>query len=217
MQIITLNKVIPYFFSGKLPTGCKSQVWDSTLYLKKGESVMVKASSGKGKTTFCSIISGYRNDYAGEILIDGKDLKKFSGSDLVRMRRNEISTLFQGLRLFPELNSLENILVKAAIDGSGDVAEITRKLKFLGLDDSMIRRPVSTLSFGQQQRVAFVRMLSCRADFRILDEPVSHLDKYVARDMASMLAESQARDGAAVIVTSVGYDFDYEYTNTVNL
>lgn len=178
---------------------------------------MVKASSGRGKTTFCSLISGYRRDYSGEILVDGNDLKDFTGNDLVMMHRYEVSTLFQGLRLFQELNAIDNVLVKSGLDGKGNVSDIVHKLKFLGLDDNMIHRPAGTLSFGQQQRVAFVRMLSCKADFRILDEPVSHLDKYAAKDMASMLAESQAQDGAAVIVTSVGYDFDYGYTNTVNL
>jgi ABC-type transport system involved in cytochrome c biogenesis ATPase subunit len=80
----------------------------------------------------------------------------------------------------------------------------------MGLSDRL-DRPVSLLSFGQQQRVAFVRMLCQRADFWLLDEPVSHLDIDNSKTMATMLTREAKLNNTGIIVTTIGHDLPYEY------
>ena len=70
---------------------------------------------------------------------------------------------------------------------------------------------------GQQQRVAFVRGLCQPADFFFLDEPVSHLDDGNGQIMARILKEEAARQGAGVIVTSIGKHLPLEYDRVLSL
>ena len=60
------------------------------------------------------------------------------------------------------------------------------------------------LSFGQQQRVAFIRSLCQPFDFIFLDEPISHLDDENSAIMSQLLMEETEKQGAGVIVTSIG-------------
>lgn len=76
---------------------------------------------------------------------------------------------------------------------------------------------MSKLSFGQQQRVAFIRMLCQPADFMLLDEPMSHLDERNAAVMAGILLEEVRTNGTGVIVTSVGKRFEIEYDKVFSL
>jgi putative ABC transport system ATP-binding protein len=86
----------------------------------------------------------------------------------------------------------------------------------LGLQNRL-DTPCARLSLGQQQRVAFVRTLAQPADFFLLDEPISHLDMANAEIMSAMLKERQQKDGAGVIVTSIGNRLPYEYDNIIKL
>lgn len=217
MSSIYLKSTLPCVFAENLPAGFKSDVWLKNLEFTMGKSYLVKSESGKGKTSFCSFISCLRSDFQGDILIDGRSVKTFSSDEKTDWVARGVSVLYQDLRLFDGLNAVENVMVKANLSGGVSSSEVRAMLERLGIDKSMQDRPVSKLSFGQQQRVAFVRMLCAPAKFRILDEPVSHLDAVSAGIMSQMLSEQCAKDGAGVIVTSVGYDFPYEFDQTLML
>lgn len=217
MSSIELKNTLPCVFAENLPADFKSDVWLKDLCFSTGKSFLVKSESGKGKTSFCSFISCLRSDFKGDILIDGKSVKSLSSSAKTDWVARGVSVLYQDLRLFDGLNAVENIMVKANLAGGVSSSEVREMLERLGIDKSMQKRPVRKLSFGQQQRVAFVRMLCAPAKFRILDEPVSHLDAGWAAIMSQMLSEQCAKDGAGVIVTSVGYDFPYDFDQTLML
>ena len=86
----------------------------------------------------------------------------------------------------------------------------------LGIADKMNER-VALLSFGQQQRVAMIRALAQPFDFLVADEPVSHLDERNAQAMASLLCAEAKRQGAAVIITSIGKHMPMHYDKTIML
>jgi len=73
------------------------------------------------------------------------------------------------------------------------------------------------LSFGQQQRVAFIRSLCQPFDFIFLDEPVSHLDDGNGTVMGNLLTEEAGRQGAGVIVTSIGKHLQLHYDSILKL
>ena len=89
-------------------------------------------------------------------------------------------------------------------------------LSQLGLEKKL-NVPCGKLSFGQQQRVAFVRLLCQPADFLLLDEPVSHLDLGNAGIMADMLRNYQAKSQAGIIITSIGHRMPYPYDQLLKL
>ena len=216
MLQIRLQGVLPEVFNGQLPSDPVSDVWGTDLLFARGRSYLVKAASGRGKSSLCSYIYGLRNDYQGEISFDGQLV---SGLDCERwdaVRQNEIGVLFQDLRLFGDLTSVENVMIKAALTGYCDEAKASEMLCEIGLADKL-HVPVRMLSFGQQQRVAFVRMLCQNADFWILDEPVSHLDHDNAVIMARMLKREMERTGAGLLVTTIGHDLPFDYDETLML
>ena len=86
----------------------------------------------------------------------------------------------------------------------------------LGIGDKM-NTEVGKMSFGQQQRVALIRALCQPFDFLFLDEPVSHLDEVNAKNMARILTEEAMRQGAGVIVTSIGKHLELDYTKKLML
>jgi ABC-type lipoprotein export system ATPase subunit len=73
------------------------------------------------------------------------------------------------------------------------------------------------LSFGQQQRVALIRALCPPFDFIFLDEPVSHLDDENGRIIASILAEEAEKQGAGIVVTSIGKHLELDYNRRLKL
>ena len=88
--------------------------------------------------------------------------------------------------------------------------------KRLGIEDKQEVK-VGHMSFGQQQRVALIRALSQPFDFLLLDEPISHLDDGNAGIMADVMMEEVKRQGASVIVTSIGKHMMLDYDKTFRL
>ena len=86
----------------------------------------------------------------------------------------------------------------------------------LGLTDKW-NQPVRLLSWGQQQRVAFIRALCQPCSFMLLDEPISHLDDANARIMAAIAMREQAERQFGIIVTSLGKSLPIHYDQTLQL
>lgn len=216
MQDIRLQGVIPIIFNGQVPSDPVSEVWGTDLLLERGKSYLIKAASGRGKSSLCSYIYGLRNDYQGVISFDDRSISEIRASEWNQIRQNHLGVLFQDLRLFGDLNAVENIMIKAGLTSFCDEKKVVEMLCELGLSDRL-DRPVRLLSFGQQQRVAFVRMMCQKADFWLLDEPVSHLDLGNASVMVQMLKDEIRRTGTGLIVTTIGHDLPYDYDKILML
>ena len=209
IQEISLQHVLPEAFASR--DRIESDVWHQEVVFKHGETYLLSAASGTGKSSLCSYLYGMRNDYQGLILFDGKNIRSLQTSQWTALRTHAISMLFQDLRLFPELTTLENIRLKNQLTHYQKKAFIKDSLERLGIGDKL-DTPVGKLSFGQQQRVALVRALCQPFDFICLDEPISHLDDANAEGLAQLLREEADRQGAGIIVTSVGKHLPMEYT-----
>lgn len=214
MNIITLQQTLPQVFADR--DTIVSDVWHQSLELKKGEKVLIEAASGTGKSSFCSYIYGYRDDYQGIICFDGKNIKSLSVSEWMEIRKTSLSMLFQELRLFTELTAWENVQIKNSLTGFKQKKEIKQWFEALGIADKW-DTPLGKLSFGQQQRVALVRALCQPFDFIFLDEPVSHLDDENGRIMAAILIEEAEKQGAGIVVTSIGKHLELDYHKTLKL
>lgn len=218
IETIRFNNVVPNVFVGSPPDGGPTEVWNQSLEFRKGRSYLIEAASGRGKSSFCSFVYGLRTDYQGSVSYFSSNGQPVSITEktLCEMRRNSLALMFQEHRIFPELTAVENVMLKNQLTDYFTEEEVRRHLVALGLEERL-DRPCRLLSFGQQQRVAFVRLLAQPADFILLDEPVSHLDLKNAEIMSTMLSERQAKEGAAIIVTSIGHRLPYSYDQTLKL
>lgn len=214
MERIELDNVLPAVFSGR--DNIISDLWLGKLCFEKGKSYLIEAASGTGKSSLCSFIYGYRKDYEGLISFDGVDIKNFSGSTWTEIRQKNLGMMFQELRLFPELTAGENVILKNNLTHFRDEAQIRKWFSMLGIEDKWAE-PVGRMSFGQQQRVAFIRMLCQPSDFLFMDEPVSHLDDANGKIMAKILYDEIRERGVGVIVTSIGRRLEMNYNAEIKL
>ena len=214
MNSIHLQQTLPQVFADR--DSITSDVWHRDLFFHKGESYLIEAASGTGKSSLCSYIYGYRNDYQGIINFDETNIKAYSVKQWVDLRKHSLSMLFQDLRIFTELTALENVRLKNNLTGYKNKKEILALFDALGISDKLNVK-AGKLSFGQQQRVAFIRSLCQPFDFLFLDEPISHLDDTNSRIMGEITKEEATRQGAGIIVTSIGKQLDMEYNHSLNL
>ena len=214
MDKIQLMQVLPRVFEEK--TDVQSDIWMKNVTFEKGKKYLIEAASGTGKSSLCSFVYGYRKDYSGKILFDDEDVANYNVSQWVELRKRSVSMLFQELRLFPELTAFENIRLKNDLTGFRTTAEIEQRLEQLGIADKRDQL-IGKMSFGQQQRVAFVRALSQPADFLFMDEPVSHLDKSNGKILADILDEECQKRGLGIIVTSIGHHIEMDYNRVLKL
>ncbi|WP_448217909.1 ABC transporter ATP-binding protein [Endozoicomonas sp. 2B-B] len=156
------------------------------LTVSRGEKVFVRGPSGSGKTTLLGLLGGVITPERGQVNVLGNDISRFSPVQRDRFRADHIGFIFQMFNLIPYLSVIENVTLSlgfakkrksnlASIAGS-EQDEARRLLKHLELDESILHRPVTELSIGQQQRVAAARALIGKPDLIIADEPTSALD-----------------------------------------
>lgn len=214
METIELQQTLPEVFAGR--DSIISDVWYRQVAFQRGKTYLVEAVSGTGKSSLCSFIYGYRKDYQGIICFDGENVKNFSVSRWVEIRKRSLSMLFQELRLFPELTAWENVQLKNSLTGYCKRKQIEDWFSRLGISDKWDQQ-IGKMSFGQQQRVAFVRALCQPFDFIFLDEPVSHLDDGNGKIMADILHEEAEKQGAGIIVTSIGKHIPLNYDRVLSL
>ena len=214
MNRIILQNTLPEVFAGK--DYIDSDVWHKDVVLERGDFYLIEAASGTGKSSLCSYVYGYRNDYQGIICFDDNNVRHLGVKDWVEIRKRSLSMLFQDLRLFPELTSMENVQLKNSLTGFKKKKDIKDLFYELGIGDKM-NVPVGKMSFGQQQRVALIRALCQPFDFLFMDEPISHLDEVNAKNMARIITEEAMRQGAGVVVTSIGKHLELDYSKKMML
>ncbi len=214
MNTIKLQKTLPQVFAQQ--PDIQSDIWLQELAFEKGHLYLVEASSGTGKSSLCSYLYGHRSDYLGTIMFDDRDIRTFSISEWTHLRQRNLSLLWQELRLFPELTAWENVEIKNRLTKYKKKKEIESWFEELGIADKLHTK-VGLMSFGQQQRVALMRALCQPFDLLMADEPISHLDDNNAQQMSDLMLQEVQRQGAALIVTSIGKHISINYDKVLHL
>lgn len=214
MNSIHLRQTLPKVFADR--DAVSSDVWHRDIIFHKEKRYLIEAASGTGKSSLCSYIYGYRNDYQGIINFDERNIRSLSANDWTDIRKHSLSILFQELRIFPELTAIENIQLKNRLTNFKKRKEVLALFEAIGIADKLNEK-ARKLSFGQQQRVAFIRSLCQPFDFIFLDEPISHLDDENGTIMSRLLTEEANRQGAGIIVTSIGKHLELDYDEIYRL
>jgi len=181
-----------------------------------GETLFVAGPSGSGKTTLLNLLGGVALPEQGEITVLGERLDAKSASRRDRFRADRIGFVFQQFNLVPYLSVIDNVLLPCRFSArrlanaenraSNAAKEARRLLTAMDLPvEDLIRRPVTELSVGQQQRVAAARALIGKPDLIIADEPTSSLDEEARRAFLDLLfAEVEAAGQTLVFVSHDG-------------
>lgn len=165
-----------------------------SLNIYEGEMVALVGPSGCGKSTLLNIIGVLDNDYSGEVLIDNElvnQSKKYS----IKLRKERLGYLFQNFALLDDHTVKKNLEIV-----STDKKKMLRTLKLLGLEDKLNSK-VYTLSGGEQQRVALVRLLLKNPDIILADEPTGSLDINNEKLVLDLLLELKRQGKTIVVVT----------------
>lgn len=154
---------------------------------------VVMGLSGSGKSTFIRHLNRLIEPTAGEIVFEDQDVLGFSDQELRRMRREEMSMVFQKFALLPHKTVAENAGLALEIRGVGKAEYIKEAEKWLnrvGLQGFGESHP-HQLSGGMQQRVGIARALTSNAGVMLMDEAFSALDPLIRTDMQGLLLELQ--------------------------
>lgn len=215
MNTISLRNVIPQVFANA-DIHPQSDVWLHDVDFERGRLYLIEANSGTGKSSLCSYIYGYRRDYEGTICFDSTDIKTLGVAGWTAVRQQTLSLLWQELRLFTELTAWENVVVKNQLTRHQSERQIDQWFEALGIADRK-HTLIGRMSFGQQQRVALIRALCQPFSFIFVDEPISHLDDTNSAIVGQILTDEAHRQGAAVVVTSIGKHMQLNYDKTLRL
>ena len=201
MLIFRFEKMIPLPLLEQDTEG--SEVWEAqSLLLEQGKSYVIEAPSGRGKTSLLSVMYGIRTDYRGEVFLEDSNIKSFSWRDWSALRKKRLSIIFQGLELFDDLSTLENIQLKNNITGHVSKEKIEELVQALGMEP-YLHRKAGILSFGQQQRVAIIRALVQPFDFLLADECFSHMDKENTLKAYQLIQHECEVRNAGLVLTSL--------------
>ena len=213
--MIHLNNIVPTPLAS-LGLNPNSQIFNVEQVFEKGKNYLVKAPSGKGKSTLLHIIYGLRNDFTGNLKLSGEDSTQFLAEVWADWRQSKLSIVFQDLRLFEQLTAFENIWLKAQLRSNKTESDIYLMADQLGIGHLM-DKAASTLSYGQRQRVAIIRALCQPFECLLLDEPFSHLDEENTKKALALIDNTCRQQGAGMILVSLGEDFPLEFDAVLEL
>lgn len=174
------------------------------LDIPKSQITSIVGASGAGKTTLLQILGTLNTADSGTLRIDNQDVHALNRKQLAAFRNQHIGFIFQFHRLLPEFTALENVLMPAWIAGRNDKeakSYATQLLVELGLQDHLQKSP-STLSGGEQQRVAAARALMNQPSVVLADEPTGNLDSDNAESLFDLFVELRDRVKQTFIVVT---------------
>ena len=210
---LTMHNVIPLYLQDRLK-GQPSAIWGTTVGMQQGELVSVQAPSGAGKSTFVQLLYGLRKDYTGTAQWDDLAANTTDDEALAALRTNNISIVFQDLRLFGELTAMENIEIKRCLTNTTSTATVHEYLHRLGMSHKIDAR-AETLSYGERQRIAIIRALMQPFNWLLLDEPFSHLDNDNRHKAIELIRETVHARKAGMILADLNTNNYFAYTQTL--
>lgn len=168
----------------------------------RGDLVAVVGRSGSGKSTLLHLLGGLDHADAGTIDVGGTRLDLLDERGLTAVRRRQVGFVFQSFHLLPELSGVENVLLPAQLarDGTLAASRAQELLTWLGLAE-VARRLPTTLSGGEQQRLAVARALINDPLLVLADEPTGNLDETSGRQVLDLLRRVADTGRVVVLAT----------------
>ncbi|NNC75315.1 MAG: ABC transporter ATP-binding protein [Acidimicrobiia bacterium] len=179
------------------------------LDIPTGSVVALLGPSGSGKSTLLRAIAGLERPATGSITWKGDDMVG------VPVHRRPFGMMFQDYALFPHLSVARNVSFGLEATGADDVARrVEDSLALVGLT-GLGERPITALSGGEQQRVAFARTLATRPELIMLDEPLGALDRELRERLLREMSDVFRRLGQTVVYVTHDQEEAFAVADTV--
>jgi subfamily B ATP-binding cassette protein MsbA len=169
--------------------------------INPGESFAIVGPTGSGKTTITNLITKFYEIDTGNILIDGKDIDDYT----LETVRNKIGIILQDVFLFAD-TIFNNITLFNKDIKLEDVENAAKELEIHDFISSLpggynfnVSERGTTLSAGQKQLIAFLRVLVNNPDILILDEATSSIDSY-SEDLIKNATKKITKDKTSIII-----------------
>jgi len=182
-------------------TGCTAAVKDVSFDVAPGEVFVVMGLSGSGKSTLVRCLTRLIEPTAGQVLLDGEDVRTMSESRLRELRRHHVSMVFQHFGLLPHRKVIDNVAYGLEIRGMGKKerhGKAQEMVDLVGLSGNEHSYP-DQLSGGMQQRVGLARAFAVDPKLMLYDEPFSALDPLIRRDMQDEVCRLQEETGKTMM------------------
>ncbi|MDY6979597.1 MAG: glycine betaine/L-proline ABC transporter ATP-binding protein ProV [Pseudomonadota bacterium] len=183
-------------------------VQDANFSIRDGEVFVVMGLSGSGKSTLVRLLNRLIEPTRGRVLLDGKDITAMNKKELIRMRRESMSMVFQSFALMPHKTVVENAAFGLDVAGMDKQQQREHALKALGtvgLEANADSYP-DELSGGMKQRVGLARALATNASILLMDEAFSALDPLIRTEMQDELVRLQQTEAHTIVFIS--HDLD---------
>lgn len=183
-------------------TGCTIGVNNASFDVRAGEIFV--SLSGSGKSTMLRLINRLIEPTTGSIEIEGRDVARMTRSELIELRRHDISMVFQSFALLPNRTVIDNAAFGLEVAGISETKHKQRAraaLQAVGLDGYDDSRP-NQLSGGMKQRVGLARALAGEASVLLMDEAFSALDPLIRTEMQDELVGLQAEHSRTIVFVS---------------
>ena len=153
--------------------------------INKGELIALTGPSGSGKSTLLHLIAKMEKPTSGKILFSEKNISELNEGEINKIRKYNISLIFQNNNLISDLNVIENVMLPLLIRRESRKKSFEKSKKILSLVNLSNRWNFfpSDLSGGEQQRVAIARSLIAETDLILADEPTGNLDFKTSKEI----------------------------------
>ena len=153
--------------------------------IKKGDLIALTGPSGSGKSTLLHLIALLEKPSSGKIFFLDKNINDLNENEINKIRKFNISLIFQNNNLISDLNVIENVMLPLLIRQENYKKSYEKSKKILSLVNLSKRLNFypSDLSGGEQQRVAIARSLIAETDLILADEPTGNLDYQTSKEI----------------------------------
>ena len=185
------------------------------LSINEGELIILKGSSGSGKSTILSLIAALNKPTSGEVIVDNKKISKLPDNFASIYRRDNIGFIFQKYNLIADITVKENILLPL-IPLNPDAEELDKKLDLVMEKFKISHKKetlVKNLSGGEQQRVAIARANVNNPKIIIADEPTANLDEKLSLHFIQILKELKNAGKTIVVATHDPLFFNLDFVD----
>jgi|TARA_B110001454_G_scaffold195392_1_gene197638 putative ABC transport system ATP-binding protein len=172
--------------------------------IAEGEAVAVVGPSGSGKSTLLKCLGALMKPSAGAVELAGRRVTRMTGPELVELRQQTVSFIFQDANLLPHLNALNNVaqpLLHQGVFPWSARKKAKELLDRLGVGERTYGMP-EELSGGEQQRVAIARALITEPKLILADEPTGALDPITSREVLALFEQLHKEDDVAFLLVT---------------
>ena len=170
---------------------------DYDLKIEKGQMVAIVGVSGKGKSTLLNIIGSLEPFESGSVEVNERNIKKMKHKEQLRFLRDDVSFLFQNYALMENHTVYDNITMGQKINKKNLLEKVLNEVGLSGFEN----RIISTLSGGEQQRVALARIMLKPSKLILADEPTGNLDKTNSSKVWDILLQLKRMNKTVLVVT----------------